>query len=204
MSCSTDTVAIKKIHYVQEDSLMQSELVISVQSSSYNNTKLGDAMIKSAALTAQSSANGSNCHTVVHEVCGDRPPCSPEKMESCNAAGFAGVQYYDGQQVGAAMWLDALWEFDVNSDGTFACERFLEVLHALLITVAPEFGRGRHNDRRCTCSRMRGLEEPRQTWHRSPPRKLQGWLVLSSQAHRQQTGVVDFRGVGRAKDSFWQ
>lgn len=142
VSCSTGTVPIKKIDYVSDDYLKQGELVVSVQSSSYNTTKLRDAMIKSAALTAQSSANGTNCYDAVHEVCGDRPPCAPETIKLCNAAGFAGVQYYDGQKTGAAMWLDALWEFEVDSGGAFICEVFLEALDALLITVAPEFAVG--------------------------------------------------------------
>lgn len=142
VSCSTDTVAIKKIDYVQTDYLKQGALVVSVQSSSYNNTKLRDAMIRSAALTAQASANGTNCHMATHEVCGDRPPCAPEQIQLCNAAGFAGVQYYDGQKTGAAMWLDALWEFEVDSGGTFVCEIFLEALDTLLMAVAPEFAVG--------------------------------------------------------------
>lgn len=142
VSCSTNTVPIKKIDYVSHDYLNQGELVVSVQSSSYNTTKLRDAMIKSAALTAQSSANGTNCYEAVHEVCGDRPPCAPETITLCNAAGFAGVQYYDGRKTGAAMWLDAFWEFEVDTGGAFICEMFLEALDALLITVAPEFAVG--------------------------------------------------------------
>ena len=66
----------------------------------------------------------------------------PENITLCNAAGFAGVQYYDGQQTGAAMWLDAIWEFGVYSGGAFACDTFIEVLDELLVVVAPEFAVG--------------------------------------------------------------
>ena len=94
-------------------------------------------MIKSAALTAQTSANSTNCYGTKYLICEDR--CVDEKITLCNAAGFAGVQYYDGAPVAATMWLDALWEFGVYSGGAFDCEAVIGTLDALLVEVAPEF-----------------------------------------------------------------
>lgn len=143
-SCSTTTVAIKPIVYIAEDTTRgeDGELVVSVQSSSYNDTKLRDAMIRSAALTAQTSANSTNCYETKYTECfegGKGGECVEEKMTLCNAAGFAGVQYYDGAPVSATMWLDALWEFGVYSGGAFDCEVIIETLDTLLVEVAPEF-----------------------------------------------------------------
>lgn len=88
-------MAIRHIDYIEGDGTRgeDGELVVSVQSSSYNDTKLRDTMIKSAALTAQTSANGTNCYETKYAVC-EKGECA-EKITLCNAAGFAGVQYYD-------------------------------------------------------------------------------------------------------------
>jgi len=139
-SCSTTTVAIKQIVYIEGDGTRgeDGELVVSVQSSSYDDTKLRDAMIKSAALTAQTSANSTNCYQTKYILC-EKGECGEEKITLCNAAGFAGVQYYDGAPVAATMWLDALWEFGVYSGGVFDCEVITETLDAFLVEVAPEF-----------------------------------------------------------------
>jgi len=68
VQCSTDTVSISGIDYIQSDgTLGEGELVVSVQASSYNETKLRDAMIKSAALTAKASANSTNCYVAKQE-----------------------------------------------------------------------------------------------------------------------------------------
>lgn len=71
-SCETDSVIIDGIDYVEAESLSRGELVVQVKSSSYNVTSLRDAMIKSAALTAQNSAGGKNCHSVKYELIGLR------------------------------------------------------------------------------------------------------------------------------------
>ena len=143
-SCATTTVAIKQIVYIADDTTRgeDGELVVSVQSSSYNDTKLRDAMIRSAALTAQTSANKTNCYETKYTECFEGKgggECAEEKITLCNAAGFAGVQYYDGAPVSATMWLDALWEFGVYSGGAFDCEVIIETLDTLLVEVAPEF-----------------------------------------------------------------
>ena len=133
-------MAIKHIDYIDGDGTRgeDGELVVSVQSSSYNDTKLRDAMIKSAALTAQTSANSTNCYEAKYAVC-EKGGCPEEKITLCNAAGFAGVQYYDGAPIAATMWLDALWEFGVYSGGVFDCEAIIETLDAFLVEVALEF-----------------------------------------------------------------
>ncbi len=133
-TCETGTVTIKHIAYVDpvDGTLAQGELGVQVQSSSYNVTSLRDAMIHAAALTAQNSANGSNCYDATYVLPDKRkrwgsgplsslprrwlslgdsergapgitdaenglsrrnmimPENTPEKMQLCNAAGFAG------------------------------------------------------------------------------------------------------------------
>lgn len=122
-SCSTDSVIIKDIPFVESGVLDKGgELVIKVESSSYNVTSLRDAMIKTAALTAQkSSEHPKNCYTATYEA-----PIKKRSLGSfspnldtarhwlgleardgvgvmngfesntwCNIASFAGVQYYD-------------------------------------------------------------------------------------------------------------
>lgn len=59
--------------------------------------------------------------------------CAEEKITLCNAAGFAGVQYYDGAPIAATMWLDALWEFGVYSGGVFDCGAIIETLDTFLV-----------------------------------------------------------------------
>ena len=94
-------------------------------------------MIKYAALTAQTSANSTNCYETKYAVC-EKGECAEEKITLCNAAGFAGVQYYDGAPIAATMWLDALWELGVYSGGVFDCGAIIETLDTFLVEVAPE------------------------------------------------------------------
>ena len=65
--------------------------------------------------------------------------CAEEKTTLCNAAGFAGVQYYDGAPIAATVRLDALWEFGVYSGGVFDSGAIIETLDTFLVEVAPEF-----------------------------------------------------------------
>jgi len=168
-----------------DGTLAQGELDVQVQSSSYNVTPLRDAMIQAAALTAQNSANGSNCYDATYVVPGKRkrwglaplsslprrwlflgysergapgitdaenglfrrnmimPENIPEKMQLCNAAGFAGVQYYspfwrDAENPGSTDWIDAEWKFKVGMDGLLQCE-FIAGLVEALGAIQPEF-----------------------------------------------------------------
>ena len=126
--CTTDKVNIKGIVYSDGagDALGEDgELVVEVEASSYNVTSLRDAMIKSAATTAQNSAAGKNCFDQKYTVeelrkrgpfdswlsplhntrrwlgsklgleARDHPCPVIESMTMCNVGGFAGVQYYD-------------------------------------------------------------------------------------------------------------
>ncbi|KIW91231.1 uncharacterized protein Z519_08127 [Cladophialophora bantiana CBS 173.52] len=129
------------VQYVSAGSLdSNGELVIKVAASSYNSTTLRDAMIKSAALTAQKgSEQQSSCsnQTYTTLVKRDVPPPSriygkrsslfagyargrPEPVEQkgvfCNTAAFAGVGYFSAewrkaQNPGAEAYIDATWEF---------------------------------------------------------------------------------------------
>ena len=87
-ACQTDPVTINDIDYVDGRSLAQGELVVRVDSSQYNATSLRDAMIKSAALTAQNSAQGKNCYDVPYTVENlrrrDLPYPTEMKMKMCN------------------------------------------------------------------------------------------------------------------------
>jgi hypothetical protein len=125
-ACKTDSVNIKGIDYVSpiSNSMVEGELVVNVKASKYNVTSLRDAMIKSAALTAQNSASGKNCYKENYTVFGKKrwwhpasmgltsrwynlDPSETRALEArdrfvptqqfktfCNAGGFAGVQYY--------------------------------------------------------------------------------------------------------------
>lgn len=169
-TCSTDSVSIGDIDYVESDSLLDDgKLVVKVLASAYNDTGLRDAMIHSAALTANNSAQGSRCYDQSYEVLvkrsevepwsfwtdpmgfkyrsalskRDRPVPTQEHRNFCNAACFAGVQYYDkfwrmAENPGSTAYIDASWEFETGPGGDFDCE-FLEGLIDALAIVAPEF-----------------------------------------------------------------
>jgi len=186
-TCETSTVTIKHIYYVDpvDGTLAQGELDVQVQSSSYNVTSLRDAMIQAAALTAQNSANGSNCYDATYIVPGKRkrwgsaplsslprrrlsvgdlergapgirdteyglarrnmimPENIPEKMQLCNAAGFAGVQYYSpywrtAENPGSTDWIDAEWKFKVGMDGLLQCDSIAGLVEAFG-AIQPEF-----------------------------------------------------------------
>lgn len=123
-ACSTGTVAIPEIEYVSAGSLnTDGELVIKVAASAYNTTALRDAMIKSAALTAQKgSVQNSSCSTQSyttlikkrHELPSplsriygrrflssfsglftrDRPEPTTHSSLFCHTSAFAGVGYF--------------------------------------------------------------------------------------------------------------
>ncbi|TVY15049.1 hypothetical protein LARI1_G006716 [Lachnellula arida] len=161
--CSeTDTVSIEKIPYVDQDTLEHGKLDITVKSSQYNVTSLRDAMIHSAALTAQHSATGKNCYDANYQInpyrkrsildwirestglkaARDKPLLESKKINICTAGDFAGVQYFSkfwrtAAQPGATDYLDANLAFE-KSGGDFACDFLTDLMDALVI-VAPEF-----------------------------------------------------------------
>ena len=161
-SCvETDQVTIKGIDYVEEDELQRDgEFIVKVASSSYNYTSLRDAMIDSAATTAQYSAAGKNCYNMsyvqydgkkrdlessfplVERLGGGGEPIQ-EEMHVCNAGAFAGVQYFDPywrdqKTPGASDYLDVEFSFQVGPGGQFLCD-FIEALTDALAVVEPEF-----------------------------------------------------------------
>ncbi|MCJ1280011.1 hypothetical protein MMC21_007836 [Puttea exsequens] len=181
-TCSTDSAIIPGIDYESLGFLDHGgELVVKVQSSAYNQTSLRNAMINSAALTAQNSANGTNCYEATYDVeigfkdkrdpepqpwyssgaWGDNvrrwvSPSNTNSLEErdhpypeiehatwCNAASFAGVQYYDeywreAPQPGPSDYIDASWSFSTGPGGDFACD-FIQDLILGLTALAPEF-----------------------------------------------------------------
>ena len=169
-SCSTDSVTIGDIDYVDGGSLAQDgELVVKVDSSAYNDTNLRNAMINSAALTANNSAQGSRCYSQSYTVeelrkreissqsfwadplgniyrglqKRDHPYPVQESQTFCNAASFAGVQYYNqfwrlAPNPGSSDYIDAEWSFQAGPGGDFDCE-FLSGLIDALGIIEPEF-----------------------------------------------------------------
>jgi hypothetical protein len=62
-------LTVSNISYVDSGGLLaQGELVVKVAASRYNVTSMSDAMIHSAALTAQNSGTGANCHDQQYEA----------------------------------------------------------------------------------------------------------------------------------------
>lgn len=170
-ACETGGVTVSNVEYVSAGSLdSNGELVIKVAASSYNSTTLRDAMIKSAALTAQrGSEQQSSCSNQTYTTIWkrDAPPPSriygrrsslfvgyprdrPEPVEQkgvfCNTAAFAGVGYFSAewrkvQNPGAEAYIDATWEFQAEPGGDFLCD-FIEDLEVGLAVLAPEFAAG--------------------------------------------------------------
>lgn len=170
-TCSTDTVKIGHIDYVEDGMLAQDgTLDVKVDASWYNETGLRKAMIDSAALTAMlATQTPKNCYTskydieswgkrkrtplaLAHRFLGmdirDHPHPIPinDGPTWCNTVGFAGVQYYNQfwrlqQTAGATDWIDASWSFHAGPGGDFACD-FLGDLTDALIVVQPEFAVG--------------------------------------------------------------
>ena len=160
-SCvETDQVTIGGIDYARDDELQSDgEFIVKVASSSYNYTSLRDAMINSAATTAQYSAAGNNCYNMtyivvekkkrglepnfplVERAVGIKP--FPSHMYVCNAGAFAGVQYFnpfwrDQPTPGASDYLNVEFSFQVGPGGQFMCD-FIGVLTDALAVVQPEF-----------------------------------------------------------------
>lgn len=168
-SCSTGTVTIGKIPYSDGDNGLlepNGQLIVKVDASQYNATSLRNAMINSAALTAMHSAMGkSNCYTAHYTIetlrkrdmyfwnpmrrwlslqaKRDHPHPESESATWCNAASFAGVQYYDQfwrsqPTPGSTDYIDASWDFHVAPGGAFACEFIQDLIDALGV-IQPEF-----------------------------------------------------------------
>ncbi|KAI4253230.1 MAG: hypothetical protein LQ352_003809 [Teloschistes flavicans] len=163
--CSEEAIKIPKIPYKNPgDGLLDhGELEIRVQASQYNATSLRNAMIRSAAMTAMTSATGKNCYTEHYNVEGpvkrhpipllprwlnldprDHVSQTQESMDMCRAVSFAGVQYLpqywrespDPQNT--TMYIDAAWEFQTPKDSTIGCDFIAELIDALAV-LAPEF-----------------------------------------------------------------
>ena len=156
-ACSTKSVKIKGIPYKSGEFLSEGELVVSVESSSYNQSQLRKAMIDTAAHTAVQAANDTNCYDTTYKTSPagglsrfgrrDTPVTfSEHKARWCNTVGFAGVQYFQPgwrqqRDAGASDWIDARWAFDTGPGGDFECV-ILEGLVDAFAVLAPEFAIG--------------------------------------------------------------
>jgi hypothetical protein len=143
-TCTAGTVEVDQITYLlpEVNTLGQGALQFEVKDSFYNTDGLRQAMIRSAALTAQHSANGTNCYTRSPEFCEDAK-CRGGQLPVtlCNAVDFAGVQHYDGK--GDVSFIDAEWTFEVpgGNSGDFTCSNFQEGLQVAMeaLVALPEF-----------------------------------------------------------------
>ncbi|KAM0140772.1 hypothetical protein ACHAP3_002451 [Botrytis cinerea] len=169
------SITIKDIDYINDEALAQGELSARVEASQYTATYLRDAMINSAAPMANTSATGNNCYNATYYAeelrkraiwtprgirawfspsaddielsKRDHPNRVEERISVCNAAQFAGAQYF-GQfwrtapLPGATAYIDANWEFTTGPGGDFICE-FLQDLTDALIAIEPEFAPGK-------------------------------------------------------------
>ncbi|KAK8124191.1 hypothetical protein PG999_004109 [Apiospora kogelbergensis] len=167
-ACKTDSAAIGKVPYVEGGFLAtDGEIVVSVESSKYNDTKIRGALIKTAAAAAQKAAAGKNCYEARYDVeelkrrrgwwdpsrlvarllgGRDHPHPEQEKATWCNSVGFAGPHYYNPwwklqSQPGATDYMDVHFEFHKGGGGDFDCE-FLQGLVDAFAFVAPEFAVG--------------------------------------------------------------
>lgn len=97
-SCATSNVKIKDIPYDSGGFLGHGELVVSVESSQYNQTDLLTGMFNTAAKSFQQGATGRNCYTAHYEVMKKRswipsifsrdvPHAEPESATWCNTPG---------------------------------------------------------------------------------------------------------------------
>lgn len=165
-SCSTGTVKIPHIQYINSGRLDDNgELEIKVQASSYNSTSLRDAIIKSAALTAQKGSELRNsCSNKTYTVIFERDLLPPSRIWSrrsslpptfvrdrpdpiqtqgvfCNTTAFAGVGYFSpewrqAQNPGAEAYIDATWEFQREAGGDLLCDIVRDFIDDLEIAVA--------------------------------------------------------------------
>lgn len=163
--CSQEAIKIPKIPYKNpgDNLLDHGELNVRVQASQYNATSLRDAMIRSAAMTAMTSATGNNCYIEHYDVEGpvkrnlipnirrwlgletrDHVSRTQEEMSMCKAVSFAGVQYLpqhwrespDPQNT--TMYIDAAWDFQTPKDSTIVCDFIAELIDGLAV-LEPEF-----------------------------------------------------------------
>lgn len=108
-TCAITGHVIRGIPYVAEENLdTDGELIVRAEASSYNETSLRDAMIHSAALTAQKASTAAkNCYNQSYNVEQLKRGISPsrfnllgrehpypqqEKIQFCNSVSFAAVQ----------------------------------------------------------------------------------------------------------------
>ncbi|KAL8792757.1 MAG: hypothetical protein Q9195_004644 [Heterodermia aff. obscurata] len=166
--CSTDAATIKGITYIAEEALLKDgEFVIQVKSSQYNLTSLRDALIKSAATTAQFSTTDKNSYVAQYTVLEkrrwwhqpanlvkrafglkvrDRPFPEQEQTTLYRAVDFAGAHYYspyinaNNIETGTD-YIDVDYSFQAGSGADLICD-FIDALVDGLAVIAPEFAVG--------------------------------------------------------------
>lgn len=145
-NCTKDSVYIKGIDFVGEEKQLEKsgELKVYLEGGFYNETGIRTGMINAIAQAAMSSANGTNCQNVTHDICTGRGRCDEEPIVLCNLPQLAQIIRYDGTAADNTIaQMTAEWEFTVgDSDGDFDCELAGELLDVFLLELAPEFAVG--------------------------------------------------------------
>lgn len=128
-----------------------------VKNSQYNITSLRDTLIQPAAMAAQHSTSGKNCHDQEYDiplkkkrwwhslplVCRHMVQPRIEHSTFCNYIDFAGAHYYSPyvnvNNVGTATdYIEAEWRFEKGEAAELSCD-FISGLIDGLTVVAPEF-----------------------------------------------------------------
>ncbi|KAI0187634.1 hypothetical protein F4808DRAFT_465861 [Astrocystis sublimbata] len=156
-SCSTAKATIGGVAFIDSSEVLETEgeLVVSVESSSYELSQIREAMIQTIANAVKVSATQDNCYTATHSVLGfrarrdagpwwlpsflrrDAPHETPEQITLCNALNFAGPQYIPPQPMDES-YIDTSFSFEVPPGGDFLCD-LLEAAADDLAFVLPMF-----------------------------------------------------------------
>ncbi|KAI0157523.1 hypothetical protein GGR57DRAFT_501132 [Xylariaceae sp. FL1272] len=153
-SCSRATPTIGGLAWIDSSDQLETdgELVVRVESSSYENAQIRDAMIHTIATAVELSATGVNCYTTYYNILGfkekrddrfwwlpsflrrDTPHESRESITLCNVVG----PLYIPPQPTAASFIDANFDFEVPPGGDFFC-KLLEDASEAFVFLLPEF-----------------------------------------------------------------
>ncbi|KAI0968532.1 hypothetical protein F4678DRAFT_481774 [Xylaria arbuscula] len=155
--CSTAKATIGGVAFIDTSEVLEKhgELVVSVESSSYELSQIREAMIQTIAHAVEISATQNNCYTAEHHVLGfrarrdvgpwwlpsflrrDAPHETLESITLCNALNFAGPHYIPPQPT-AESYIDTHFSFETPPGGDFVCD-LLEAIADGFAAVLPLF-----------------------------------------------------------------
>ncbi|KAI8630557.1 hypothetical protein F5Y19DRAFT_49580 [Xylariaceae sp. FL1651] len=155
-NCSTAKATIGSISFIDSSEILETygELIVSVESSSYELAQIREAMIQTIATAAAMSATGNNCYTADYNVLSFRkrddgfwwlpsflrreaPHETREQITLCNTIDFAGPQYVPPFPKGVS-YIDTRFAFHEPPGGDFLCD-LLEGPADALAFLLPEF-----------------------------------------------------------------